>query len=165
MDAARTKSRPRRSMRVATIFTGVAACTFGATQVANAQDAARVERAVPDHKLYGSIRYAYLCGARDSDRTWLHYGTYDSTYAPDVSWCFGYKGLSESPPGVGIYSECGGNNHGFLAGITATGAEWSTSFGPGTTYRKLDKAHLIDVLITSWSGNDKCGSAPILPPR
>jgi hypothetical protein len=36
MDAASSKLRPRKSMRVATIFTGVAAVTVGVTQVANA---------------------------------------------------------------------------------------------------------------------------------
>jgi hypothetical protein len=40
MGAASSKSRPRKSMRVATIFTGVAAATVGMTQVANAQGAA-----------------------------------------------------------------------------------------------------------------------------
>jgi len=173
MDAASSKSRSKRSMRVATIFTGVAACTVGAaTQVANAQDAAhraarhtstRAGRAEPDSRVYGSIRYAYLCGARGSDRTWLHYATYDSYYTPDTSWCFGYFGLSESPPGVGIYSQCGGNNHGLLVGVTAAGHKWSTSFGPGTTYRKLNEAHLTAIFINSWTGNDKCGKAPIVP--
>ena len=31
MDAVNSKSMPRKSMRVATIFTGVAACTVNAT--------------------------------------------------------------------------------------------------------------------------------------
>jgi hypothetical protein len=38
MDAAGSKSRTRKLMRVATTFTGVAACTAGMVQVANAQD-------------------------------------------------------------------------------------------------------------------------------
>jgi hypothetical protein len=170
MDAASSRPRSRRSMRVATIFTGVAACTFGAaTQVANAQEAIPhaaghaaqgIGRAMPDSKVYGSIRYVPICGYRGSRRTWLHYETYQSYYLPDYSWCFGYKGLSESPPGVGIYSECGGNNHGLLVGVNAAGDKWSTGFGPGTTYRKLNEAHLDAIFINSWTGNDKCGEAP-----
>jgi hypothetical protein len=170
MDAVSSKSRTRRTMRVATVFTGVAACTAGmATQAANAQDAAHpvarhtsrhAGRAIPDSRVYGSIRYAYLCGLRGSDRHWFHYATYQSYYEPNVSWCYGYFGLSESPPGVGIYSQCGGNNHGLLVGTTAAGRKWSTGFGPGTTYRTLNEAHFDAIYINSWTGNDKCGEAP-----
>jgi hypothetical protein len=156
-------------MRVATIFTGVACAVGGATQVANAQDAGHTAarhmsehagRAIPNSPVYGSIRSAYLCGLRGSHQNWLHYAAYYSYYTPNTSFCFGYKGLSESPPGVGIYSECGGNNHGLLVGVTTAGRKWSTGFGPGTTYRKLDEAHLTAIYINSWTGNDKCGEAP-----
>ena len=86
MNEASSKSRSRRSMRVATIFTGVTACTFGAaTQVANAQDAAhtavthpatRAGFAIPaGGRSYGSIRMAYGCGAAGIDHQWLHVST------------------------------------------------------------------------------------------
>jgi hypothetical protein len=172
MDAASGKSRPRKSMRVATIFTGVAACTFGAaTQVANAQEAAPhaaaqtlkdAGRAIPDSAVYGSIRSTYLCFRRGINKTWLHYAAYYSYDSPVGSWCVGYKGLLESPAGVGIYSECGGNNHGLLVGTTAAGRKWSTGFGPGTTYRKLNEAHLTAIYVNSWTGNDKCGKPPMI---
>jgi hypothetical protein len=166
MDAAsskpRSRSRSRKSMRVATLFTGVAACTLGtATQVAHAQDAAPT---VPAGKSYGSIRYSQNCGNQGIDKTWLHVSTNNSSpYAsqiPYTSFCFGYKGLWGSPPGIGINYECGGNNHGLLVGVTAAGRKWSTGFGPGTTYRTLHEAHLDGVFINSWTGDDKCPKPP-----
>jgi len=160
-------------MRVATIFTGVAACTVGAaTQVANAQDAAhtaarhtsrRAGRAIADGRSYGSIRYTSNCGEYGTDKTWLHVSTtdyYTTYYWQVVSLCFGYFGLWNSPPDVGIRAECGGNNHGLLVGLTAAGRKWSATYGPGTTYRTLDKAHLSGVFINSWTGADKCPIGP-----
>ena len=54
-------TKPRRSMRVATVFTGIAACTAGVTQVANAQDARPMGRAS------GSIREYTECGIHGVD--------------------------------------------------------------------------------------------------
>jgi hypothetical protein len=160
-------------MRVATIFTGVAACTFGAaTQVANAQEAVPqaaghmtqgVGRAIADGKSYGSIRMAENCGEYNTDKEWLHVSTtdyYTTYYWQVVSLCFGYKGLWNSPPFTGIKAECGGNNHGLLVGLTAAGDKWSTGFGPGTTYRTIGRAHLSGVFVNSWTGTDKCPQGP-----
>jgi hypothetical protein len=60
MDASSTKKKPRRTLRVATIFTGVAACTAGVTQAANAGTVS------------GNIKYVASCGSKGIDRTWLH---------------------------------------------------------------------------------------------
>jgi hypothetical protein len=171
MDAASSKSRPRNSMRVATIFTGVAACTAGMTQVANAQEAAHpaarntsrhIGRDIADGRSYGSIRLSYACGAQGIDKPWLHVSTtsYNSYGYIYTSICFGYKGLWNSPPYTGIRAECGGNNHGLLVGVTAAGRKWSAGFGPGTTYRTLNEAHLDGVFINSWTGHDTCPIAP-----
>jgi len=173
MGATSSKSRPRKSMRVATIFTGVATCTVGMTQVANAQDAVHAAaghtinhtgRVIPEGRSYGSIRYSENCGNQSIDKTWLHVSTNNSSayanYITYVSYCFGYFGLWGSPPGIGINYECGGNNYGLLVGVTASGRKWSTGFGPGTTYRKLEEAHLDGVFINSWAGNDKCPKPP-----
>ena len=174
MDAASSKSRRSRSMRVATIVTGAAACAFGAApQVANAQDAAphavghalqRAERAIPaGGPIYGSIRIAYNCGASHIDKEWLHLSVTSfagTPYAEYVSLCFGYRGLWSSPPDTGVRKECGGNNYGLLVGTNSAGTKWSTDFGPGTTYRTLNKAHLDAVFINSWAGTDTCPKAP-----
>jgi hypothetical protein len=107
-------------MRVATIFTGVAAATVGVTQVANAQDAAHpaakqtskhIGRAMrPASAIFGSIRSAAHCALSGTDKTWLHVSTI--TYFSDgygyTSLCFGFKGIFDSPLFTGIRAECGG---------------------------------------------------------
>jgi hypothetical protein len=166
------KSRTRKSMRVASVFTGVAAATVGmTTQAANAQDAAHpavrptsrhIGRTVhPAGRVSGSIRMNSDCGNRSIDKNWLHVSTNTgSPILPYESYCFGYKGLFVSPPGVGINYECGGNNHGYLAGFTAAGGSWSAAFGAGTTYRTLHEAHLNEVIINGWAGTDACPKPP-----
>jgi hypothetical protein len=165
MSAANGKLRSRRSMRVATIFTGVAACTAGATQVANAQEVHPANEARPTY-VYGSIRDSYACGFLGTHKTWLHVSTtsYNSGGAGGTgvsirSVCFGFRGSYYSPPYTGIRAECGGNNYGFLDG-SADGRPRSTTFGPGTTYRTLSWSHLYLVRINSWAGNDTCPEAP-----
>jgi hypothetical protein len=168
--------RPRKSLRVATIFTGVAACTAGMVQVANAQDATHaavkpaskhVGRTIrPANQ--GSIRDASACGARGVDHTWLHVSTNfllgesrggSPNYTYITSVCFGFKGAYSSPPGIGINAECGGNNHGWLGGING-GESVFAQFGPGTGYRTLNWSHLLAVDISGWTGNDQCPEAP-----
>jgi hypothetical protein len=159
-------------MRVATVFTGVAACTAGAAQVANAQDAAHTAtrhaskhagRAIADGRSYGSIRMNSDCANQNIDPHWLHVSAYTGfgePYPQYQSNCYGYFGLWNSPPGVGIVAQCGGNNHGLLVGTTAAGNKWSAGFGPGTTWRMLNEAHLYGIFINSWTGNDACGKGP-----
>jgi hypothetical protein len=167
-------TKPRRTMRVATIFTGVAACTVGMAGVANAQQIHRASargiraantRAVhPDARLSGSIRFAASCGYRGVTPHYLHFSTNrvvpgGDGYASVTSDCFGYRGLLSSPPNTGIDAECGGNNHGYLDGYNS-GLSISYHFGPGTGYHGLYWSHLYVVQITSWTGEDTCGVAP-----
>ena len=171
MGVASSKSRTRKSMRVATLFTGAAAATVGMTQVANAQETAH-SAAKPSSKHIGramrpdaaatTIESAVACGAGRSHGNWLHvsttvylqYGSYFYT-----SFCYGFKGTIYSPQGTGARAECGGNNYGYLAGYVKAGA-WALSFKPGTTYRAVNKSHLSTVHISSWKGTDACGEAP-----
>lgn len=159
MPAISTKPRSRRSMRVATIFTGVAACTVGMTQVANAH----IRPAGPAGAFKNSIQLAHDCAVDGIDHEWLHISN-SSNPAPEATFvasnCFGYRGLYLSPPGVGINAECGGTNHGYLVGTQANGRSWSFFYGPGTTYHQLHEAHLDYVVINSWTGTDTCGIAP-----
>jgi hypothetical protein len=156
-------------MRVATIFTGVAACTAGLTHAANAQDirpAIPGVPAVPAGTISGNIKSVASCGSRGIDRTWLHVSTvsnFSVLAVPETRWmsdCFGNAGQYKWPRGTGIVAECGGNNYGFLSGATASENWWWTSFGPGTTYRTLNKAHLSYVFISRWAGTDTCKEAP-----
>ncbi len=153
-------------MRVATLFTGVAAMTVGVTQAANAQaagkPAAKHAGAVRPalKRIDGSIQYYDSCFEWSTHPTWQHIATNfpneSGHYGQVRSVCFGYKGILSGPPGVGVYSECGGNNHGYLDGEN-NGRSVSFAFRPGTTYATLNWSHLYDVLITSWTGTDKCG--------
>jgi hypothetical protein len=71
MGAAGGKPKLKRSMRVATLFTGVAAATVGMTQMANAQDAGQPahkattkqmgRQALPESVKVGSIQYSQGC--------------------------------------------------------------------------------------------------------
>lgn len=143
-----------RSMRVATLFTGVAACAATGAVGANAQGtpqpaAGHSAKAVgltvhPDGRtLSGSIREANCAGRSE----WLHVlSTYGGLY------CYGYAGEYSPTSETGMVSQCGGTNYGSLY---VNDAKW-ISFGPGTTYRRLDYAHLDAVVIYSWSGTDKC---------
>jgi len=170
-------AKPRRSMRVATIFTGVAAATIGVAQVANAQ-AVRPANA-QDHRpatmggmrgmrpaaALSSIRSSIDCTGNGKDPHWLHVSTafldpFGGSHV--VSQCFGFKGYYVSPPKtVGAFAECGGTNHGFLVGAYG-GRSKSFFYGPGTTYHTLNWSHLYGVDINSWTGNDACPEAPYL---
>lgn len=171
MDAVSSKSKPRKTMRVATVFTGVAAVTVGMTQVANAQDAThavhkpttkhiarQIRPAATASSRYGSMEISYACALdypTPAHPTWLHVWVH-SPYGEggESLWCYGFKGESYSPPGIGIISECAGNNYGILAG--SSGA-WYVDFKQRNTYAYLGKKHLDVVAISGWAGTDKCG--------
>jgi hypothetical protein len=168
MDDAGSKSRTRKLMRVATTFTGVAACTAGMVQAVNAQDVAQAapkhigRTARPAGRLAGSIRSAVACGYEGTDKTWLHVSTTNewSSGYEYTSVCFGYKGEFSSPPFTGIRAECGGNNKGTLFGTVDDGYSTSIGFGPGTTYRTIGWSHFDLVTINGWTGTDTCPQAP-----
>jgi hypothetical protein len=152
MDA--VSSKPKRAMRVATMFTGIAACTVGLTYGGTAAEAA-THTAVhtpkgtdlqgqPAGRSTGSIREVRSCGSN----TWLHVLSQNS-----ASHCYGFKGTYVTSSEVGVYAQCGGNNKGWLS--WANGDKFTT-FGHGTTYRILNWAHLSKVHISGWSGNDTC---------
>jgi hypothetical protein len=175
-------TRAGKSMRVATLFTGVAAMTVGLTQAANAQEAAkpvaksalnlgaRIGHTIRPNvsRQSGSIQYYDDCGASRVHSNWQRTGVAfpvspdnpDGSYGTGHSVCVGFKGALASPPGIGAYSECGGNNHGWLNGENK-GRAVSFHFLPGKTYVNVDWSHLYEVVIDSWTGTDKCPQAPI----
>lgn len=170
------KSKPRKSMRVATIFTGVAAATVGMTQVATAQEVAhsaakpasrhiarQMRPAIAPEFKYGSIRSSGGCAITDTGHpathgTWLHLDWLVTSFGQSFSECYGYKGFIISPPGFGVTYECGGNNYGSLYGYSGT-KEWNDYYTPGRGYIHLNKKSLYQVAIWSWTGNDTCGRA------
>lgn len=162
MATASGKSGPKRAMRVATIFTGVAACTVGVTQAAHAQGLRTDTAARPaGERLSGSIVSAIQCAENGIDKTWLHLSS--TAYVGGgyfyTSTCFGFRGQSQSPANKNVRAECGGNNHGFLLGANSGRSE-TFRFGPGTTYHGLYWNVLTSVIISGWAGADKCPRAP-----
>jgi hypothetical protein len=155
MDA--VSSKPKRSMRVATIFTGIAACTvgmaYGGLGYGGAAQAATVKHTPkgiglankPAHRISGNIEEIVSCGTN----TWLHVES--EVYRG--SFCFGFRGKSEPTNEVGMYAQCGGNNYGYLSTPTSHRA---TPFYRGTTYRVLKWPHLDYVVINGWGGTEKC---------
>jgi hypothetical protein len=170
MGAVSSKSRPSKSMRVATIFTGVAAATVGMTQVANAQDVTHAAHKPTSKRIGHQLRPAsqVLTGRMQSDEfchfttgnshpNWLHVFWYNSQFMKQDSECYGFSGFAFSPPTVGITYMCGGNNYGSLFGHSDDRKKsWVFNYGPGTTYAYLDKSSLYQVHISRWAGNDKC---------
>jgi hypothetical protein len=171
------KSKSRRTLRVATVFTGVAVAAVGMAQAANAQDGAKpAARQASSHlgratgqgvRIDGSIKSVVNCantytthGWVDDDPTWLHISTHNSPFGHYISVCFGFAGIMHSPPGSGMWAECGGNNYGYINGMSGGGTIESTTFGPGTTYRKVRMSYYDDVLINGWTGDDKCPGTP-----
>ena len=162
----------KKTMRVATVFTGVAASAVAMGQTANAQEAAvhpgathaskhvgRTTRAaVPAVAESGSIRAAYSCNYRNIDHTWVHIWTevYNVPYQESlVADCYGGKGTYLSPRGHGAIGMCGGENHGFLTGTTS-GEYWVYDFTAGTKYIPLSKGSLYAIDIEGWAGTDQC---------
>jgi hypothetical protein len=145
------KALSRKAMRVATTFTGVAACTATFTPAATA---ATERVAIPD------IKAKPGCPAGTSN--WLHLA-----YNRENDTCLGYSGSSNRTfdPNYGATSFCGGNNSGSFRGHfkDAPGTFYNTGFWTGTTYAHIPGTTATDPLIISyvriyaWAGNDKCG--------
>jgi hypothetical protein len=145
-------------MRVATVFTGIAAATAGVTQVANAQDLTQARPGAAAYSKYGSIRSVFECqlGRKTPiDTTWVHLWWDNVQLQTSESECYGYRGSIYDPPGSGITWECGGENYGYLTGVN-NGRSESYHFIPNG-YHRLNWSHLYGVLIDSWAGTNKCG--------
>jgi hypothetical protein len=153
-----------RKLKVSTIFTGAMALavtglvaqTANAQEVVNAKPAktmtvrniqqpARAIRAAGITES-SSIREAACTSGRDH---WLHIV---SIYQSEIL-CYGFRGVYLPTSEIGIYDQCGGNNYGYLVGI---GDSYAISYGPGTTYRVLNKPHLSQIVDYGWAGNDTC---------
>jgi hypothetical protein len=154
MDA--VSSKPKKSMRVATIFTGIAACTvgmaYGGLAYGGTAQAATVKHTPkgigltnkPAYRTSGNIEEVVSCGTN----TWLHVESKSGG-----SFCFGFRGTSVPTNEVGMYAQCGGNNYGWLSSARGHRA---TPFYRGTTYRELRWPHLSRVHISGWGGTEKC---------
>jgi hypothetical protein len=158
------KGVARRTMRVATAFTGAAA---GAAAFMPAAMAGTAHQAgVMTFKLRdgGTLYAKRLANSPNSIQMtqdcaavprWVHVEISHSMY------CFGYHGTMIVWGELGHLSnhpskECGGTNNGYLSGIS--GAYWG--FGPGHTYTDPKIGQTVAVHISSWPGpnTDTCAA-------
>jgi hypothetical protein len=169
MKAGIKKTASGKAMRVATIFTGAAACAAAFTPAAVAGTAhTGTGHAGTDHQAplggnvvtpdHSRVRPANTTeGNCASTATWVHFFG-----AGQGAHCFGGRGSWDS--GVIKASKiCGGNNYGSYYGFSdnGNGSPVGAGFGPGTTFVHLPWAGLTDVsavIITKWKGSDTCGA-------
>jgi hypothetical protein len=178
MNSSTKKATKRRGRRVATVFTGAAACAtaFAPTAMAATDHAARLTApANSPHLWWGKTR----SGGCANVPNWVHIQAMvseDQTFQRTMR-CFGYAGKLEVSSNHGwgghmmTYYECGGNNSGVLIASYGAPGTYSAnqSFGPGTGYRKEWIGQATDPIayavnsmyIIKWTGNDACpASAP-----
>lgn len=143
-----------RTMRVATTFTGAAACAVAFTPLAMAGTA----HVAHQPALKGMRPDIYDEACKGGTSHWLHLANNKGS-----DWCFGYSGTISADYLATSY--CGGTNHGWIQGQYDSAQEkgYFAYFGPGNTYAHMKGASqhkpviIESVHITSWSGNDKCG--------
>jgi DNA-binding SARP family transcriptional activator len=172
------KALTGKTMRVATTFTGVAACAAAFAPAATAatgqpalthdqegqnpaairaQNAAGVrgDTALRAGAVKPAISERYGCPGGTSN--WFHLA-YDKV----SDTCFGFTGTED--PGYYATSFCGGNNTGWISGYYDGIASlyYYTPFGHGTTYAHITGTsadfplYVTGVHISGWSGNDGC---------
>jgi hypothetical protein len=172
--SSQSKPKSARCLRVATVFTGAAACAVGFGPAANAQPVPAQAGATPvpaqagvtpapgaaHHRTRFQVRpdgEERNCSAGKS--TWFHLYT-KSELGSHIEWCVGFSGFTPLSGIVTAQGFCGGNNSGSFLGSNGV---WH-HFGHGTTIY-LFKAkngfpgsvyEVEGVDIFSWKGPDKC---------
>ena len=152
------KKAARKTVRVATTFTGAAACAVTFAPMAHAgtvqptaqpgyrahQVRVNLDR-VPG--IHATITNGDCLGTNQSH--WFHIANSASVT------CFGGTGTVTLVPDFFISAECGGNNKGYISGSGPTGHRKIT-WNHGTTYRNIGPFSVSKVHMSGFSGNDKC---------
>jgi hypothetical protein len=143
----------RRTMRVATTFTGAAACAVAFNPAAMAATARLAQPGIAEnHTVSGNIHSGTCAGPNASH--WLHIG---GPYGSRT--CIGFAGVLDLSPYPNMRSFCGGNNSGGIWGSGPKGPG-IYSFHPGTYFWHLPRSSayfyvsIIELLF--WKGGDKC---------
>lgn len=147
-------------MRVATTFTGAAACAaaFAPAATAATHPAAHHPTYAPfpvaknlalqgmARATTGSIRSASCTTAR---KNWVHVWWTPTNGFSSHETCVGFKGKLTGLS-ISMFAQCGGNNHGkfFPGGLT---------YGPGTTYRNFTPSRFVSAISDAgWAGTNAC---------
>jgi hypothetical protein len=158
------KSRINKTMRVATTFTGAAACAVGFGPAATA--ATHVPQQTREwhgqHLPRGmtpQIKPDFEGGScKGGTSNWVHLAW---GYPNTLDWCFGFRGSAVIDGSFSMI--CGGNNIGWYSGISPGGSPVThATFHQGTTYARLPGAplYISRMGITSFKGTDKCSPPP-----
>jgi hypothetical protein len=146
------KSATRKKMRVASTFTGTAACAALfmpsaalATTQHNLNKQDRMHAARPDLKFNSGCEYG--------TGHWLHF----AEVSPNRSLCYGWSQNNATTASFSQVAYCGGNNYGTFYGINSHGQNKSVSFHQGTTYGRAGKFYTSIIVINGYAGTDGCG--------
>jgi hypothetical protein len=150
MKSSISKTAPR-AMRVATTFTGVAACAFAFAPTAMAGTGHQLQ--LKDNTIRPLSTHNGNCAGANQSH-WFHMGT-----SATVT-CYGSRG-NAYPGGYEIDYYCGGNNIGYFSG-TGTKGHKRINFGIGDWYAHVASAPFAvsKVHISSWSGGTTCPMFP-----
>jgi len=140
----------RKSMRVATIFTGTAALAVGFGPAARAMPASH-------------IMTTNNCDT--ANKNWAEVSIKSDPFNARSCSAFGFRGETRIPllqAGlIDHLGQCGGNNYGGFPWI-GNGREGFLTFGPGTYFRDITaflsniQAAGSDIKISGWTGGDRC---------
>jgi hypothetical protein len=150
------KARSSKKVRVATTFTGAAACAFAFAPAAAAGTTQPVA-AAPGHEAGArpdGLEYACPGGTEH----WLHLARVQGG-----DMCVGDVGKYPVSFPQSISRFCGGNNSGQFSGHPVNGGPKKiVHFGHGNYYATIRPVALIisHVDINKWGGYDHCGSPP-----
>jgi|HubBroStandDraft_1064217.scaffolds.fasta_scaffold40355_2 hypothetical protein len=167
MNSSLSNGSSKRTMRVATLFTGAAACAItafaptalAATAADGNQNAGRPHtgRDIPMLHTGGTITSS-VCGTdRANYSTWMEM-IYKGAYI-----CYGFTGTTAADQhgnwGSSTTSICGGNNVGwYSSNNSGRGPTKKATFREGTTFVGLPNVpwQINKVHISGWSGGNKC---------
>jgi hypothetical protein len=147
------KAGSGKRVRIATTFTGAAACAFAFAPAATA-GTGQPATVGPGHQA-GIRPDGVDMGCPPGTGHWLHIA--EST--PDGGYCVGDRGAYALPSKIWVNEFCGGNNKGRFAGLNGNGSWVTVKFSPGNYYAwiKSGPIRAFSAYISSWHGTDACG--------
>ncbi len=134
----------KKTFRVATAFTGAAACTAAFVPPAAATPGATAQEAQPN---------IVVKHCDSTTKQWVHlYYTPAEKHGPA---CFGFTGLHFIGRNTAFSKICTGNNHGYIRyAFSAAGPSTSTDFSPRETLTFLpNPLYIYSVGISGWDNS------------
>jgi hypothetical protein len=147
----------RKAFKVATVFTGTAACAAAFAPAAGAATTAGTQQVEP-----ATSHRNCVIGPRTTSMVFWWLST--ANHGPTCVGGANNRGL-RTTLGVDYSKFCGGNNYGYVYGPSFASLQSNGTvitgrfhFHPGTGTAALGGALVDSVLITNWSGTDTCAT-------